>query len=70
MTATTRLGKVVGSIKTDPDGWTYWAERNWTTNEPGYITVAPSGARMRWFADEADAQAEVERQNADWFEVA
>ena len=63
----TRLGKVVGSIKTDPAGWTYWAERKWDTGEPGYVTVAPSGARWTWYATEEEARARVNRENAEWF---
>jgi hypothetical protein len=63
----TRLGKVVGSIRTDPSGWTYWPERNWTTNAPGFQVIAPSGARMGWFTDEQDAQAKVKRENEEWF---
>lgn len=63
----TRLGKVVGSVKTDPAGWTYWAEKNWTTNEPGFITIAPSGARMKWCRTREEAEAEVARENEEWF---
>lgn len=64
----TRLGKIVGSAPpSNPEGYVYWPEANWTTGEAGYITVAPSGARMHWFADEADALAYVAEQNRDWF---
>lgn len=63
----TRLGKTVGSITTDPEGFCYWPEKNWTTNEPGFVTVAPSGARMQWFANEADAILYVAEQNREWF---
>jgi hypothetical protein len=63
----TRLGKEVGSVKTDPEGWTYWPERNWTTNEPGFQCIAPSGARMGWFRTEAEAREKVARENEIWF---
>lgn len=63
----TRLGKVVGSVRTDPGGWTYWAERNWTSGEDGFQVIAPSGARMGWFRAEADAKRKVKRENEEWF---
>jgi hypothetical protein len=66
-TRTTRLGKTVGSIPTNRGPWIYWPESNWQTGERGFITVAPSGARMKWFASEADAQASVAEENSRWF---
>lgn len=63
----TRLGKEVGSIKTDVDGFTYWAENDWTTGAPGFMLIAPSGARIKWFADEASVKVEVAGRNAEWF---
>jgi hypothetical protein len=65
MTARTRLGKVVGSVRQPLDGWTYWPERHWRTDEPGFIVAAPSGARFTWHADERDALAEVARREGD-----
>jgi hypothetical protein len=65
MTRTTRLGKVVGSITTDPDGFTYGGYRR--DGVDGFIIYAPSRARMEWFASEADAQEHVARKNAEWF---
>lgn len=62
----TRSGKVVGSYRQPLDGFTYWPERNWTTGENGFIVVAPSGARMRWHADEASALLDAETSNAEW----
>lgn len=67
MQGRTRLGKVVGSIRTDPQGFTYWAERNWTTQEDGFMVIAPSGARMSWHKSEADAQRRVVEENREWF---
>jgi len=63
----TRLGKVVGSFRTDAEGWTYWPEKDWTTNAPGFQVIAPSGARMEWFAQERDAREKVREENAHWF---
>ena len=59
----TRLGKEVGSYKQPLDGYTYWSENNWKTNEPGFMVVAPSGARLTWVATEDEARAEAERLN-------
>lgn len=61
----TRLGKEVGSYKQPLDGWTYWAEKNWGTNEDGFMVVAPSGARMEWVKTEKLAQAIVKMHNTD-----
>jgi hypothetical protein len=61
----TRLGKVVGSYKPPLDGWTYWAEKNWTTREDSFVVVAPSGARFEWVRDEADALLIAEMRNRD-----
>jgi hypothetical protein len=61
----TRLGKVVGSCKPPLDRWTYWAEKNWTTREDGFVVVAPSGARFEWVRDEAEAMLIAETRNRD-----
>ena len=61
----TRSGKIVGSYKPPLDGWTYWAEKNWTTREDGFVVVAPSGARMEWVRDEAEALLIAETRNRD-----
>jgi hypothetical protein len=44
----TRSGKVVGSYHPPLDRRTYWAEKDWTTGEDGFVVVAPSGARIEW----------------------
>ena len=62
----TRLGKTVGSIKTDPAGWTYWPERN-RDGDVVYVVVAPSGARMESHYNEKDARQSAEWHNEDWF---
>lgn len=67
MTTRTRLGKVVGSITTDPNGFTYWAEKDWSTGEDGFVVVAPSGARMSWFPTETEAMFAATAANAEWF---
>jgi hypothetical protein len=61
----TRSGKTVGSYKPPLDGWTYWAEKNWTTREDGFVVVAPSGARFEWVKDEAEALLLAETRNRD-----
>ena len=65
MVKRTRLGKVVGSYRPPLNAWTYWAEKNWTTGEDGYVVVAPSGARFEWVPDEADALVIAETRNRD-----
>lgn len=62
----TRLGKVVGSVKLPLREFTYWPEKNWTTQVPGFVVVAPSGARLTWFPTEQEAQSEVNRKNKEW----
>ena len=62
----TRLGKRVGSYTPPLRAFTYWAEENWQTHEPGFVVVAPSGARMTWHRLERDAQAEAARSNREW----
>ena len=57
----TRLGKVVGSIKTDPAGWTYWPEGD------KWMLVAPSGARWKVYDTEEDVRREVAGRNTEWF---
>jgi hypothetical protein len=64
MTGYTRSGKIVGSYKAPANDWCYWPESNWQTGEKGFITVAPSGARIDWFATEAEAKAYVAEKNA------
>jgi hypothetical protein len=59
----TMRGKVVGSYRPPLESWTYWAERDWTTGEPGFVVVAPSGARMEWVRTEADAKWAAEIHN-------
>jgi hypothetical protein len=59
----TRLDKVVGSYKRPLPSWTYWSENDWTTGEPGYVVVAPSGARIEWVASEGEAQRLVAIRN-------
>ena len=61
----TRLGKVVGSYRPPLQAWTYWAEKNWTTGEDGWVVVAPSGARFEWIPDEADALLIAETRNRE-----
>lgn len=59
----TRLGKKVGSVRRPLEGWTYWPEKNWLTGGSGFVVVAPSGARMGWYATEQEAADEAARQN-------
>jgi hypothetical protein len=61
----TRSGKVVGSYRQPLDGWTYWAEKNITTREDGFVVVAPSGARFEWVKDEAEALLIAETRNRE-----
>lgn len=65
MSNRTRLGKVVGSVTRPLEGWTYWPEANWQTRAPGFIVVAPSGARWDWHETEAAAIASVAEHNAN-----
>ena len=58
----TRSGKVVGSYRPPLPYFTYWAEANWDTSEPGFMVVAPSGARMKWVKTEDEARMEVKRR--------
>ena len=46
--------------------WCYWPEKNWTTGEPGFVVVAPSGARTKWYASEEEATQEVCREQRAW----
>jgi hypothetical protein len=62
----TRLGKVIDSVKLADGPFYYRPEAHWQTGEAGFIVVAPSGARLNWFANEADAAADVAREQADW----
>jgi hypothetical protein len=61
----TARGHVVGSYQQPLEAWTYWPERHHDTREEGFITVAPSGARMIWFADELDAMRYAAERNSD-----
>jgi hypothetical protein len=61
----TRSGKIVGSYRPPLEGWTYWAEKDWTTGEDGYVVVAPSGARFEWVRDEAEALLLAETRNRE-----
>jgi hypothetical protein len=61
----TRSGKIVGSYRQPLDRWTYWAEKNWTTNEDGFVVIAPSGARFEWVKDESEALLIAETRNRD-----
>jgi hypothetical protein len=61
----TRSGKVVGSYKPPLDDFTYWAENNWDDDEPGFIVVAPSGARLSWHRTEDEARMQVKRHQRD-----
>ncbi len=54
--------RIVGSYQR---GWTYWAENHWTTGEAGFITIAPSGARWDWFADEVEAFTYISSKNLE-----
>jgi hypothetical protein len=62
----TARGKIVDSYRPPLTEFTYWPEKNSTTNEDGFVTVAPSGARMEWFKAEPDAVAYVATENAKW----
>jgi hypothetical protein len=61
----TRSGKIVGSYKPPLDDYTYWRENNWDTDEPGFMVVAPSGARLKWVKTEDEARMEVKRRQRD-----
>jgi hypothetical protein len=58
----TRSGKVVGSYRPPLDDFTYWAEAHAETSKPGFMVVAPSGARMKWVKTEDEARMEVKRR--------
>lgn len=58
----TRSGKVVGSYRQPLPDFTYWAEANWDTSEPGFMVVAPSGARLSWHRNEDEARMQVKRE--------
>jgi hypothetical protein len=58
----TRSGKIVGSYKPPLDDYAYWSENNWDTDEPGFMVVAPSGARLKWVKTEDEARMEVKRR--------
>jgi hypothetical protein len=53
---------MVGSYKPPLDDYTYWAENNWDTSEPGFMVVAPSGARLSWHRTEDEARMQVKRK--------
>jgi hypothetical protein len=57
----TRLGKIVGSVKTNPEGWSYWQDGD------RWLLVAPSGARTKSFETEDEARRERDGLNAEWF---
>lgn len=57
----TRLGKEVGSVKTNPDGWMVWPEGG------RFVLVAPSGARWKPYDTEEEANRERDARNAEWF---
>src|SRR5215831_9314378 len=42
------------------DGFAYRVERRWGTAEERFVVVAPSGARLFFFADLASGEAEVQ----------
>jgi hypothetical protein len=57
----TRSGKVVGSVRTNPEGWVIWPEGD------KWMLVAPSGARWKSYDTEDDARREAQGRNAEWF---
>jgi hypothetical protein len=57
----TRSGKVVGSVRTNPSGWTCWKESD------RWMLVAPSGARIKAYDSEEEARREADGRNAEWF---
>jgi len=61
----TRSGKIVGSYRQPLEGWTYWPEKNSTTGEDGFVVVAPSGARIEWVREEAQALLLAETRNRE-----
>ena len=61
----TRSGNIVGSYKAPLDDYAYWSERSWDTNEPGFVVVAPSGARLKWVKTEDEARMEVKRRQRE-----
>jgi hypothetical protein len=58
-------GKLVGSYKPPLEDYTYWADDSRDTGEPGFMVVAPSGARLSWHKTEDEARMQVKRKQRE-----